>query len=29
MAQDLIFTKPIFHEKIWGGLRLDTVFHGW
>lgn len=27
MAQDLIFTKPIFHEKIWGGRRLDTVFH--
>ena len=26
MAQDLIFTKPIFHEKIWGGRRLDTVF---
>lgn len=27
MAQDLIFTKPIFHDKIWGGRRLDTVFH--
>ena len=26
MAQELIFTKPIFHEKIWGGRRLDTVF---
>ncbi len=26
MAQDLIFTKPIFHDKIWGGRRLDTVF---
>ena len=27
MAQDLIFTKPIFHDKIWGGRRLETVFH--
>ena len=26
MAQELIFTRPIFHEKIWGGRRLDTVF---
>ncbi len=26
MSQELIFTKPIFHEKIWGGRRLDTVF---
>lgn len=27
MAQNLIFTMPIFHDKIWGGRRLDTVFH--
>ena len=26
MAQDLIFTKPIFHGKIWGGRRLETSF---
>lgn len=26
MAQDLLFTKPIFHDKIWGGRRLETVF---
>lgn len=24
---DLIFLKPIFHEKIWGGTRLNTVFN--
>ena len=24
---DLIFLKPIFHEKIWGGSRLRTVFN--
>lgn len=24
---DLIFLKPIFHEKIWGGSRLKTVFN--
>lgn len=23
---DLIFTKPVFHEKIWGGRRLATDF---
>ncbi len=23
---DLIFTEPIFHEKIWGGRRLQTDF---
>lgn len=23
----LIFLKPIFHEKIWGGTRLNTVFN--
>lgn len=22
----LIFTKPIFHEKIWGGRRLETEY---
>lgn len=22
----LIFTKPVFHEKIWGGRRLETDF---
>ena len=21
---ELIFLKPIFHEKIWGGRKLDT-----
>lgn len=26
MAQDLIFTKPVFHNKIWGGRRLETVY---
>ena len=24
---NLIFLKPIFHEKIWGGTRLNTVFN--
>ncbi len=24
---NLIFLKPIFHEKIWGGNRLNTVFN--
>ena len=24
---NLIFLKPIFHEKIWGGTRLKTVFN--
>ena len=23
---DLIFTNPVFHEKIWGGRRLETEF---
>ena len=23
---DLIFTNPVFHEKIWGGCRLETEF---
>ena len=23
---DLIFTNPLFHEKIWGGRRLETEF---
>lgn len=27
MARELIFTKPIFHDKIWGGRRLENVFH--
>lgn len=27
MSSDLLFTKPIFHEKIWGGRRLESVFH--
>ena len=25
-VQDLIFTVPVFHEKIWGGRRLETEF---
>lgn len=24
---NLIFLKPIFHEKIWGGSRLKTNFN--
>lgn len=24
---NLIFLKPIFHEKIWGGNRLKTIFN--
>lgn len=24
---DLIFLNPIFHEKIWGGTRLKTIFN--
>ncbi len=23
---DLIKLKPIFHEKIWGAVELETVF---
>lgn len=26
MSQELLFTEPIFHSKIWGGRRLETVF---
>lgn len=26
MPRELIFTKPFFHEMIWGGRRLETVF---
>ncbi len=26
MATELLFTKPVFHEKIWGGRKLETEF---